>query len=141
MEPAETGHVRVLFDRECGFCRWSVAVLLSLDGGRKLEPVAIQSAVGQSLLAGVPEADRLESAHAVAQDGVVLSGGDAAPLIARSLRFGRPVAWLASSSPSATRAAYRAVASNRASVGRLVGVRSRSWADRLLQSRIEPGSA
>ena len=67
----------VLYDADCGFCRWSVAQLLALDRGGRLMPEPIQSAVGGRLLAGIAPAARLASAHVVPADGRVASGGGA----------------------------------------------------------------
>ena len=51
----------VLYDADCGFCRWSVGRLLALDRAGHLMPEPIQSAVGERLLAGIPPAERLDS--------------------------------------------------------------------------------
>jgi len=55
----------VLYDEDCGFCKWSLNKVLAWDRRRRLRPVAIQSDEGQRLLAAVPEAERLDSAHLV----------------------------------------------------------------------------
>ena len=127
--------VRVLYDRECGFCSWSVAQLLRLDRHGALEPVAIQSQAGGELLESVPAELRLASAHAVTAAGEVFSGGDAAPLIAPHLIGGRLLRPLTAAFPPLTRAGYDMVAEHRHAVGRLVSKRSRSAADRLLAER------
>ena len=132
----DSGQLVVLFDSDCGFCRWSVAWLLRFDQAHRLVPVAIQSDRGQQLLEAVPHESRLDSAHAVAADGRVFSGGDAAPLIVNKLRGGRAFAPLLKAAPGLTRAAYEVVATNRQSVGRLVPASSRARADRLLAARM-----
>ena len=133
------GTIHVLYDRDCGFCRWSVAQLLRLDAEGALDPVAIQSPEGQLLLAGMPAGSQLSSAHTVAADGSILSGGDAAPAIASAIRLvGRPMAAFAGLSPPLTRRAYRFVAENRTTLGRLVSGRRREEADRLLAARSRP---
>ena len=132
----ESGKLAVLFDRECGFCRWSVAWLVRLDHSLALVPVAIQSDRGQRLLESVPEQLRLESAHVVDSEGRLFSGGDAAPVIVAKLRGGQAVAPLFRLAPGLTRAAYRAVAANRQSVGRFVPESSRAHADQVLAARI-----
>lgn len=43
--------VTVLYDCDCGFCRWSVGRLLAWDRAGRLRPLAIQSPEGQRLLA------------------------------------------------------------------------------------------
>ena len=134
------GPISVLYDRDCGFCRWSVAKLLELDRDGNLQPVAIQSEHGSHLLASVREGERLSSAHAVTPDGRVFSGGDAAPVIAAELRRGKPAAALSGAVPPLTRACYRLVAGNRELVGRFVSGRRRARADTLLAARTLPGS-
>ena len=133
--PSSNAQVRVLYDRDCGFCRWSVAQLLRLDHHGALEPVAIQSQIGGELLESVPVELRLESAHAVNSSGEVFSGGDAAPVIAAHISGGRLLRPLAAAFPPLTRAGYGMVAGNRNAVGRLVSKRSRDAADSLLAER------
>jgi predicted DCC family thiol-disulfide oxidoreductase YuxK len=110
----------VLYDADCGFCRFSVARLLDWDRRRRLRPVAIQSAEGQALLAVVPPEQRLESAHVVDADGAVHSGGAAAALIARVLPAGAPVALVLGALPGPTDRAYRWVAAHRTGISRWV---------------------
>jgi predicted DCC family thiol-disulfide oxidoreductase YuxK len=133
--PTKEAQVRVLYDRDCGFCRWSVAQLLRLDRDGALEPVAIQSQTGGELLKSVPTELRLSSAHAVTESGEVFSGGDAATVIAPHLTGGRFLRPLAAAFPPLTRAGYDMVAGHRQSVGRLVSKRSRDAADSLLAER------
>lgn len=109
----------VLYDADCGFCKWSVNVLLRWDRRRRLRPVAIQSGEGQRLLADVPPGGRLQSAHAVLADGTLLSGGAAAPSVLRLLPGGGLPAAVLARFPAATDRAYRFVAEHRAGFGRL----------------------
>ena len=114
----------VLFDDDCGFCKLCIRGLLKLDRDERLRPVAIQSEEGQRLLTEVPEGRRLESAHLVTPGGTVLSGGEAAPVLARLLPGGTVPARAFRRYPTQTDAAYRWVARNRSRFGRL-GLRSR----------------
>ncbi|MFM8884100.1 MAG: thiol-disulfide oxidoreductase DCC family protein [Solirubrobacterales bacterium] len=125
----------VLYDEDCRWCRWSVARLVAFDRDRRLRLVPIQGEEGDRLLAGVPESERLESAHAVTPDGRVHSGGDAAAPIAAvlpSLSFGVP---LLTALPGPTRAAYRLVADNRSRLGGRLNDEAIAKADRLIASR------
>ena len=125
----------VLYDEDCRWCRWSVARLVAFDRDRRLRLVPIQGEEGDRLLAGVPEGERLESAHAVTPDGRVHSGGDAAAPIAAvlpALSFGVP---LLTALPGPTRAAYRLVAGNRSRLGARLDDRAMAKADRLVASR------
>ena len=92
----------MLYDDECGFCKWSLDKLLAWDRHRRLHPVAIQSAEGRRLLAGMTEDERLASWHLVVPSGEVRSGGGAAAPLARLLPGGRPLAALFEAFPRAT---------------------------------------
>jgi predicted DCC family thiol-disulfide oxidoreductase YuxK len=112
----------VLYDDDCGFCKWSLDKLLAWDRRRNLRPVAIQSDEGQALLAEVPEAERLDSWHLVSPAGEVQSAGAAAEPLARLLPGGRPLGFLFRVFPRPTERAYRFVADHRDRLARLVGV-------------------
>ena len=127
--------MQVLYDRDCGFCRFSIALLLAWDRRRRLGAIAIQSPEGQRLLAGLPEDVRLRSAHAVAGDGAVRSGGAAAAPLVGELPGGRPLARLAEAAPGLTERTYRAVADRRGMLGRLIPRGARRWADRSIEDR------
>jgi predicted DCC family thiol-disulfide oxidoreductase YuxK len=122
--------VTVLYDSDCGLCRVSVALLLRWDTRARLRPVAIQSAEGEHLLAGLEPAARLATAHAVTAAGRLYSGGDAAAPIADVLPGGAPLARVARAAPGVVRAVYRLVAENRSRIGPLIpdAVRERAGA-------------
>lgn len=122
----------VFYDEECGYCRWSVAQLLRLDRDRRLRLIAIQSPLGERLLADVPEDLRLESAHLIDGDGKLFSGGDAAAPIAAALPRLAPTAPLLGRLSRPVNASYNLIAANRERIGRLVGVSSRERADRAI---------
>ena len=67
----------VLYDEDCGFCRWSADKLRVWDTRRQLSFAPIQSERGAELLHAVPVGERLDSMHAVTLDGRVWSGGQA----------------------------------------------------------------
>ena len=115
------GDLTVLYDADCGFCKWSIDKILAWDRRRALRPVAIQSEEGQQLLASIPEAKRLESAHLALPSGGVFSAGAAAAPLARALPGGRPLAFLFERFPRATERAYRFVAEHRDGFARIVG--------------------
>ena len=117
-EPGAT----VLYDEDCGFCKWSLEKLLAWDRARRLRPVAIQSEEGQRLLASVPEEKRLDSWHVVESSGDVRSAGDAAAPVLDLLPGGRPLAATARRLPGLTERAYRAVAGNRDRLARLLRI-------------------
>lgn len=112
----------VLYDRDCGFCKWSLDKILAWDRRHRLRPVAIQSEEGQRLLANMPESERLDSWHLVLPSGEVCSAGAAAAPLAALLPAGRPLAFLFRSFPGLTERAYRLVAANRNRFARWLGI-------------------
>ena len=132
--------VTVLYDHDCGLCRWSVARLLAWDRAGRLRPLAIQSAEGQRLLADLPPEERLATAHAVDAAGRLTSGGDALAPVAAVLPGGAPLAALGRSAPGLARAGYRAVAGRRSLLGRLVSDAARARADERIARRSVPGA-
>ncbi len=127
--------VTVLYDYDCGFCRWSVGRLLAWDRAGRLRPLAIQAPEGQRLLADLTPEQRLASAHAVDAAGRRASGGDALAPVAALLPGGAPLAALARRSPGLARAGYRAVAGRRTLFGRLVSDAARARADERIAQR------
>ena len=128
--------VTVLYDHDCGFCRWSVGRLLAWDRAGRLRPLAIQSAEGQRLLADLTPEQRLASAHAVdaartADLGRRCPGAGGRRAArrgpaggARAARAGR---WPARG--------YRAVAGRRSLFGRLVSDAAKARADERIAQR------
>jgi len=114
----------VLYDEDCGFCRWSADKLKAWDTRRRLTFAAIQGPRGTELLHVVPEADRLDSMHAVTTDGRVWSGGQAVRVILAELPSGRVLASVAAVFPGTTDTTYRLVARHRERLGRLLGQRA-----------------
>jgi predicted DCC family thiol-disulfide oxidoreductase YuxK len=125
----------LLYDRDCGFCRWSVGVLLACDRRRVLRPLALQDPEADRLLAGLGEEERMASAHLVSPEGRRWSGGEAAPPLMRLVPGGRPLAHLTERFPRATERAYRWVADHRSLVGRPVPERWKAKADRRIAER------
>jgi predicted DCC family thiol-disulfide oxidoreductase YuxK len=111
----------VLYDRDCGFCKWALDKILAWDRRRRLRPVAIQSEEGERLLAEIEPERRLDSWHLVA-DGEVRSGGAAAPRLFDVLPGGRPFAAVFRTFPRATERAYRWVAEHRDALARLLRI-------------------
>jgi predicted DCC family thiol-disulfide oxidoreductase YuxK len=127
--------VTVLYDRDCGFCRWSIGKLLAWDRDRRLRPVAIQSEEGERLLADLAPDQRLTSAHAIDAAGRRTSGGDALAPVAEVLPGGRPLAALARRAPGLARAGYDAIAGRRPLLGKLVTEAAKARADERLAQR------
>jgi predicted DCC family thiol-disulfide oxidoreductase YuxK len=119
----------VLYDADCGFCRWTLAQLLEHDPAARLRPVTLDSPEGTQLLASLTEDERMRSAHVVTPDGRVWTGGAAVAPILDELGHPRGAAAARLATP-ALRAGYRAVAASRRILGRLVpdGARDRATA-------------
>jgi predicted DCC family thiol-disulfide oxidoreductase YuxK len=124
----------ILYDADCGFCKWALAQVLRLDRERRLRPVALQGPEAEALLHGMDEEERIESWHLVTPDGHVSSGGAAFDPLTRILGRGRPLGALVRRFPRAAEAAYRWVANHRTFLGRLV-LRRREFAERKIADR------
>jgi predicted DCC family thiol-disulfide oxidoreductase YuxK len=116
--------IAVLYDEDCGFCRWSTDKLKAWDTRHRLTFAAIQGPQGAELLHAVPEAEWLGSMHAVTPDGRVWSGGQAVRVILAQLPGGSILASIAAALPDATDTTYRLVARHRERLGRMLGQRA-----------------
>ena len=111
----------VLYDEDCGFCKWSLNKILAWDRSRRLRPVPIQSEGGQHLLAQVAPEKRLDSWHLVGEDGRLYSAGAAVAPLLRVLPWGTPLAGVFAA-PAATERGYRYVARHRNRWARLLHI-------------------
>jgi predicted DCC family thiol-disulfide oxidoreductase YuxK len=109
----------ILYDADCGLCRWTLAKVLAWDRRRALCPVALQDPEAARLLEGMEEEERMASWHLVS-DGDVSSGGAAFVPLGRLLPGGRPLAALADRFPGGAEWAYRLVADRRSALGRVI---------------------
>ena len=100
----------ILYDSDCGFCRWSLAQLLRLDRRDRLRPVPLQQPEADTLLSGTARDERMASWHLVDDGGQVYSGRDAFAPVLRLIAGGRPFAALLAAFPSVGDVAYRTVA-------------------------------
>jgi predicted DCC family thiol-disulfide oxidoreductase YuxK len=126
--------VIVLYDDDCGFCRWSIAWALRRVGGKRLVAVPIQSPLGDELLAELDEHERLRSAHVIDEHGARRSGGAAAADVLSALAPTRALGRLANRAPAPTSLLYDFVASHRHGFARFVGASARRRADELLDA-------
>jgi predicted DCC family thiol-disulfide oxidoreductase YuxK len=124
----------VLYDDDCGFCRWTLAKVLAWDRRETLRPVPIDSEEGRGLLAGLSEEERQASWHLV-QSGRRYSAGAAFPPLLRLLPGGRPLAWAAARLPRATEAGYSFVASRRGTLGPRITEGAKRRADERIRRR------
>lgn len=121
----------VIYDEDCGFCRWCLAVLLGAAGRGALRPVPLGSAEADRLLADLTVAERDASWHLVVDGRRFSAGAALAPALALLPRGRRPAA-LVARFPGASERGYRLVAEHRGLLGRFVGERARRWADRVI---------
>jgi predicted DCC family thiol-disulfide oxidoreductase YuxK len=127
--------VIVLYDGDCGFCRWTIAWALKRDRDNVLTVAPIQSTTGELLLADMEPTERLGSVHVVHDDAGRESGGAAVRDVLNALPAARPLARLAGISPRSTDLVYRLVAGHRGRLSRLVPERAKRRADGVLAQR------
>ncbi|MGH2984865.1 MAG: thiol-disulfide oxidoreductase DCC family protein [Solirubrobacterales bacterium] len=125
----------VLYDSDCGFCRWSLAKLLRWDRRHLLRPLALQDPEAGTLLPGMSEEERLASWHLVDAEGEVRSAGAALPVLLRLLPGGTPFALVAARAPRITERGYRWIAEHRSRFGRLLSERAKQRADLRIAAR------
>jgi predicted DCC family thiol-disulfide oxidoreductase YuxK len=111
----------MLYDADCGFCRWSLTKVLAWDRHHRLRPLALQTAEAGELLTEMDEATRMGSWHLVTAEGQRFSGGAAVAPLLRMLPGGRPLAAVASAFPRTTNRAYRWVTRHRGRLGAMLG--------------------
>jgi predicted DCC family thiol-disulfide oxidoreductase YuxK len=122
----------VIYDADCGFCKFGLALLLSWDRRGALEILALESPEADRLLADLTPQQRNSSWHLVDESGRRNSAGAAlAPALAL-LPGGRLPAALVGRMPHMTERGYRWVVDHRGFLGRFVPNSARRWADRVI---------
>jgi predicted DCC family thiol-disulfide oxidoreductase YuxK len=124
----------ILYDADCGFCRWSLAQLLRLDRRGRLRPVSLQEPEADFLLSGMAREERMASWHLVGDDGRVYSGGDAFAPLLRLIANAGPLSAVLAAFPSLGDVAYRTVASRRSWLGRLIPAASAARARQRIEA-------
>jgi predicted DCC family thiol-disulfide oxidoreductase YuxK len=115
----------LLYDADCGLCKFVVARVLELDRRGRFRPLALQDPRAAELLPGMSREERLRSFHVVDRDGTVHSAGDGLALLVPGLeRFPRLAAH-----------AYRLIADNRDKLGKLLPAAARRQARRRIAER------
>jgi predicted DCC family thiol-disulfide oxidoreductase YuxK len=110
----------VIYDADCGFCNWLLALLLRWDRPERLRPVALQRPEAQGLLADLTTVERNASWHLVSPSGERYSGGAAfAPLLG-VLPGGRMLGAVAARVPSLADRGYCWTAAHRTQLSRYV---------------------
>ena len=132
---ADVKRATVLYDEDCGFCRWALAKLLAWDRRGRLRPEPIQGLEGQRLLAGMPEDERLASWHLATPDGGLRSGGEALAPLLRMLPRGERPAEAAERVPGLVDCGYRWIAEHRSLLGKPLSTGARRRADAAVARR------
>jgi predicted DCC family thiol-disulfide oxidoreductase YuxK len=110
----------VLYDAECGFCKWLLAGLLGWDRRRRLRPVPLQGPEAAELLADLDPEARMASWHLISPADSRTSGGDAIAPLLRLLPGGSGPAAAFARFPRLTARGYGWVAEHRSGLSRLV---------------------
>lgn len=118
----------VLYDADCGFCKWMLSGLLRWDRAGTLRPLALQRPEAQALLADLPAAERMASWHLISPGGERRSGGAAIPRLVELLPGGRLPAAGFDRVPGLTDRGYRWVAGHRVELSRFVPARAKRGA-------------
>ncbi len=126
----------LLYDSDCGFCRWSLGKVLAWDRRGRVRPVSLQSKQAERLLAGMPEGERIASWHLVGDDGQVRSAGAGIAPLLRLLPGGAPLAAAAARTPRRMEGGYRLFAGPRSLWGKLVTDGAKRRADRRIAERL-----
>jgi predicted DCC family thiol-disulfide oxidoreductase YuxK len=110
----------LLYDSDCGFCRWAAAKIIAWDRRDRLRAVPLQDGEAKAL---VPQEIRMASWHLITR-GARYSGGEAVAPLARLLPGRAPIGAVAELAPGLTNIAYRWVADHRELLGRALGQRA-----------------
>ena len=138
----------VIYDDDCGFCRWTLAVLLDADHGA-LRPLPLGTPEADYLLAELTPEERGASWHLIIDPPgpeqlsfdagpVRFSAGAAFAPALSHLPRGRRFAALVARIPGPTEGGYRWVAGHRGLLGRFVPGPARRWADRVIAAHGGP---
>jgi predicted DCC family thiol-disulfide oxidoreductase YuxK len=125
----------VLYDADCGFCKWMLSVLLRWDRAARLEPLALQRPEAAELLRELTPAERLASWHLISPCGERCSGGDALSPLLRALPGGRLPAAVFARFPELTARGYRWVAEHRSRLSGWVPPRAKQRAGLRVHAR------
>lgn len=127
---------RLVYDDDCGFCKWTVSLIMSWDRDGRLAPCPIQGALAQELLSDLSPEARLASMHLVAPSGERFSAGPAIAPLLGLLPKGHLLALGVSRVPRFTPKAYDWVASHRSQLSRAVPGRAKSRASARLAAEV-----
>jgi predicted DCC family thiol-disulfide oxidoreductase YuxK len=130
----------VVYDADCGFCSWLLALLLRWDRPERLRPVGLQRPEVDGLLADLTPAQRNASWHLVAPSGERHSGGAAVAPLLGLLPAGRVLSAAVARLPSLVDSGYRWTAEHRTQLSKCVPATAKRRAQARVRRR-EPWSA
>src|SRR5829696_9338007 len=133
--------VILIYDSDCGFCRWCLGKVLAWDRRRAVRPLALGTDEANRLLRDMPRGEQMSSWHLIDEGGTVNSAGAGFPPLLRLLPGGAPLAALAARLPEPTERAYRAVSGNRGIFGRLVTDGAKRRAEHRIAERAQPAAS
>lgn len=110
----------VLYDADCGLCKWLLSGLLRWDRATRLRPIALQRPEADDLLRALTPAERMASWHLISPAGDRRSGGAAVPPLLRLLPAGRFLAAGLARLPKLADRGYRLVAEHRSQLSKCV---------------------
>jgi predicted DCC family thiol-disulfide oxidoreductase YuxK len=125
----------VLYDGDCGLCKWLLAGLLRWDGGSRLRPLALQRPEAADLLADLCPTERMASWHLISPAGERWSGGAAASQLLSLLPHGRVPAAAFARFPGLTDRAYSWIAGHRTELSKAVPSAAKRRADESVRRR------
>ena len=130
--------VTLVYDRDCGFCRWCLGKVLAWDRHGAVRPVALGTPEADRLLAEVSGDERASSWHLIGDDGEVRSAGAGFEPLLELLPAAGPLGGLARRFPHATERGYRLVSGNRSFFGKFVTEGAKRRADARIAERSGP---
>lgn len=111
----------LLYDADCGFCRWTAERIRRWDRRGAIRLLPIQSTEGAALLGDMDHERKMASWHLVEEDGAVRSAGAGVGPLFSLLPGGAPFSFVARIFPKNTDRLYRLLAGNRERLGRMLG--------------------
>jgi predicted DCC family thiol-disulfide oxidoreductase YuxK len=125
----------VLYDADCGFCKWLLSGLLEWDRAARLRPIALQRPEADDLLSELEPVDKRASWHLISPTGVRHSGGAAMAPLLELLPGGRLPAAGFARFPGLSDRAYRWVAEHRSQLSRWIPSSAKRHASQRVQRR------
>jgi predicted DCC family thiol-disulfide oxidoreductase YuxK len=125
----------ILYDADCGFCKWLLSAVMRWDRAKRLRPIALQRSEADELLRDLTPADRMASWHLISPGGERRSGGAAVAPLLRLLPAGRLPAAGFARFPRLTDRGYRWVAEHRSQLSKWVPSGSEQRAGERVQQR------